>query len=243
MFPPVWLAESLCAGLLEILFTTENREIISPCMIELLEDVILPATVYRSVVLRLQAFFSHVRHRDAEAIFCDSTLLVDWQRLVALVESRSQIGEEDVTGASSVLKVCDDLEASSVAVDVSVHITVPKDVNVTTGGTVDIVNCVEASYRADNPRDRSVLRALAYHEYVTQREEIEQKQHLFKQNHPGEIPCPIFDFTTGLCQVQIGPLESMRSLFKNDVDRATRSRGQIQLHFMKIMNGALPRVW
>ncbi|KAF7324314.1 MYND-type domain-containing protein [Mycena sanguinolenta] len=51
---PTYLPESLRAGLLDIIFTSQHREVMSSSLTALLENVLPPATVYHSVLMELQ---------------------------------------------------------------------------------------------------------------------------------------------------------------------------------------------
>ena len=53
VFPARWLPQSLRAGLLEILFNPEHRQVTSARIVRLLGNIILPATVSHSVLVHL----------------------------------------------------------------------------------------------------------------------------------------------------------------------------------------------
>ncbi|KAF7346703.1 MYND-type domain-containing protein [Mycena sanguinolenta] len=251
-YPLICLRKSLRAGLLEILFNREHRQIISPFMVDLLE-VIFPATVYRSVLVPLQASLLKVRDRDAEVIFCDAALLAQWGCLLEVVESRSRISK-DIFGAS---KVCEDLECANIC---------PKHGLKRCSGCLTANYCSKTCQRNDwrrgehrqicgtflsrrkqfrylASRDQSFLGALIRHEHAIQQKEIKQKQRVFAQTNPCALSCLIFDFTSGICWIELIPLKSVQSSWANDVERATRSDGQLQLHFIKVMDGPQSRMW
>ncbi|KAJ6459932.1 hypothetical protein C8R45DRAFT_1081294 [Mycena sanguinolenta] len=256
MFPLTRLRESLHAGLLEILFNPVQREVISPCMIDLLVDVVFPATVYQSVLKKLQDFLPQVRDRDAAAIFCDTNLLAHWTRLLKVVESRSKIADKYLTGVLTVPRICEDLECARTCSR--------QDLNCC-GGCLNAYYCsptcqvndwrrgghreicrdlfVRRQQLAHIPSgDRTILRAFIHYEYMTQREEIERKHRRFVESGSCEVPAILFDFVTGFCHVEVGVLPDA-SPFDLDGDRARRGGGKIQLHLVKVMDGSQSRMW
>ncbi|KAJ6489738.1 hypothetical protein C8R45DRAFT_991694 [Mycena sanguinolenta] len=251
--PVRWLVHSLRAGLLEVLFNPEQREVLSPCLGDFLQNVILPATVYRSVLFQLHSSLLEVRDRDAGAIFRDGALLKLWEHVVELVERRAPMAEEFNTGASSVQRKCDYVECSELR---------PKQELKRCSGCLSAHYCSPMCQAEDwrlgehrqrcnhhslhrkkfshiPSRDRSFLQALTYHEYLTRREEIGHHLRLFVQRNPREVPCMIFDFTTGACEIALVAVNSMRSQFGTEFDRLTGSRGDRHTkRFIKFSDGS-----
>ncbi|KAJ6507067.1 hypothetical protein C8R45DRAFT_971447 [Mycena sanguinolenta] len=257
LFPSVYLVESLRAGLLEILFSSKHRHELSRSMMNLLKTVIFPATVYRSLLVQLPTFISQVRNRNAAAIFRDTSLLAQWMRLLEVVKSRSHLAEKHATGVLTVTGVCDDLGCA--------RTRSKKDLKCCSGCLTAYYcsptcqandwrhgghrqTCRDFLFRQNqlaqtSSRDRSFLRALIHQEYMVQREEIAHKHHLFAEAAPGQMPVILFDFLSGACCIEVGMLPDIESPFDVDVDRATRSGGQIQLHFVKVKVGPQYRQW
>ncbi|KAJ6474277.1 hypothetical protein C8R45DRAFT_1160546 [Mycena sanguinolenta] len=262
--PPQRLRESLRAGLLEIIFNPGQREVLSESLVGLVQGVILPATVYRSVVVELQAVLPEVRDRDASAIFCDEVLLAEWEHLNEVVASRSRIAEEYKTGVITVPRICDDLEnlngrsapksvqkkTSSVAADVSLLITVRRHVKGTTGGTSlhtripKPFTTTSTDLSHVSPGDQSFFRVLMHHEYTTRGEEIEQKQHVFMEENNERALWIMFNFVGGSCEIELIPLSgSYMAAFPLDVERATVSLDEVRLHVINIMDKFQSRLW
>ncbi|KAJ6481983.1 hypothetical protein C8R45DRAFT_1151310 [Mycena sanguinolenta] len=124
--PPLHLPEALRGGLLDIFFTSENRSAISDALVNLVEQVLSPATVYHSVLTQLRLSLPQIRHRDAAAIFADPTLLARWESLLQTIESRFRILDEYRTGTLTAMRACDDREPAKPM----------------TGGAVDIAKVV-----------------------------------------------------------------------------------------------------
>ncbi|KAJ6456742.1 hypothetical protein C8R45DRAFT_1034197 [Mycena sanguinolenta] len=256
--PPMRLRESLRAGLLEIIFSLGHREALSTSLVALVKGVILPATVYRSVVAELHDVLPAVRDRDASAIFRDDVLLEGWNHLNEVVASRHRVAEEYKTGVMTVPRICDDLECAKIC------------------SKQDLKRCSRCftahycsricqrndwrhgkhrslcesflSRRNDlshiSPGDRSFLRVLMHHEYTTRREEIAQKQHVFMEENNEHPRWMMFNFVTGSCEIEFIPLSSSYIVAcPLDVERAAASLDEIQLHMIKILNKAQSRPW
>ncbi|KAJ6464397.1 hypothetical protein C8R45DRAFT_1023908 [Mycena sanguinolenta] len=257
LLPSVWLVESLRAGLLEILFSSNHRHELSRSMMNLFKTVIFPATVYRSLLVQLPSFISQVCNRNAAAIFRDASLLAQWMRLLEVIKIRSYLAEEYATGVLTVKGVCDDLGCAR---------TRPKKDLKCCSGCLTAYYCSPTCQANDwrhgghrqmcrnflfrrnqlapiSSRDRSFLRALIQHEYMAQREEITDKHHLLAEAAPGQMPVVLFDFLSGTCCIEVGMLPDISLPFDVDVDRAARSGGQIQLHFVKVKVGSQYRQW
>ncbi|KAJ6496312.1 hypothetical protein C8R45DRAFT_1072542 [Mycena sanguinolenta] len=113
-FPQMWLPQSLHVGLLEILFTTHNREAISPSFVAFIKDVLSPATVYHSVVVQLEISLPHVLGRDAAAIFSDAPLVALWESFLRMIASRIRLREEYCKGTLTATRECHDLECARI---------------------------------------------------------------------------------------------------------------------------------
>ncbi|KAJ6492064.1 hypothetical protein C8R45DRAFT_1212913 [Mycena sanguinolenta] len=239
---PIWLLEALRAGLFDIVFTSQHRDAISSCLTGLLEDVIPSATVYHSVLVEVQTSLAEVCDRDAAAISGDPAFLALWESLVALVKSRLPILDKYNTGALVAPRVCDNLEC--------IRIRPKFELNCCSGClTMHYCSkiCQGVGWRSGHrltcgdlfsrrkrglhisPRNRSFLGALMYHEYMTRQAEVAQKQLLFAEQHPDELPCTMFDFTAGTCEIEIWQLERFAPGFELDAVRITRSAGRLQL--------------
>jgi hypothetical protein len=83
-----------------------------------------------------------------------------------------------------------------------------------------------------------------HHEYVTRREEIEQRHLDLTQFWRGVQCVTVFDFSTGACNIEIGPLDVLKqSRFDFDVERVMQSGGQMQLLLAKVLDGLKHRLW
>ncbi|KAJ6467913.1 hypothetical protein C8R45DRAFT_1019443 [Mycena sanguinolenta] len=261
-FLPVWLPRSLDAGLLDIVFTSEHREAVSRALVALLNNVLCPATVYRSVLAQLRTSFAQVRDRDAAAIFHDAALLAHWESFVALVEGRLWILDQYDTGALTVPRACDNLECAKIR---------PKHELKRCSGCLTAYYCLRTCQSNDwrhgghrhtcgnlalrrtkfshiSSSDRSFLRTLVHYECTTKRDEVAPKQRFFDQRHPGEVPYIMLDFLTGMCDIEIGSLRDLGSDYTFEVERAERSGREMQLHVMKVLDGiredyVCSRVW
>ncbi|KAJ6467243.1 hypothetical protein C8R45DRAFT_1019527 [Mycena sanguinolenta] len=261
-FPPIWLPESLRAGLLEIVFTRYHWKAISPFVDMLLKDVLLPATVYHSVLVQLRISISQVRNMNMAAIFRDNALLALWKNLVEVAERRFRIVDKYSDGTLTAPRGCDDPECAKIC---------PKHDLKRCGGCLTTYYCSqtcqtnhwgrgghrwtcgdlslrqERDYARYSSRDRSFLRALTYHEYTTRREEIASTRLIRMQQYPGQIMCLLFDFTQPTCEIAVGPLEGLIRLgpFESEVEQTTRSEGRIELHLMRVQHGVhrTIRIW
>ncbi|KAJ6479103.1 hypothetical protein C8R45DRAFT_359051 [Mycena sanguinolenta] len=255
--PLICLPQSLRAGLLEILFTSQA---VSPLLISLLKDVIAPASVYHSVLIQLRTSLQQVRDRDAATIFADATLLAQWESLLELVERRLWILEEYNNGSLAPERRCDHLECTKICAKRELK---------RCGGCLTTCYCSRACqvrdwrrgehrracgdlssrrkrfYSSYSSRDRSFLRALFWYEYTTRQNDVSQRRLLFAQKYPDEIHCMLLDFTVPSCNILVGSVEKLRSGFASEVEQATKSGGQVQLHFMKVLYGehGVPRLW
>ncbi|KAF7350639.1 MYND-type domain-containing protein [Mycena sanguinolenta] len=212
--PTIWLPEALRAGLLEIMFTSQHRD-------------------SRSRVSISRHSPRHLHDRDAAAIFGDPALLARWQNLLTLVESRLSILARHDTEPSMV-KACDNIECAKI---------LPKQEFKRCGGCLNRYYCSKTCQANDwrrgeqrqtcgdfslarigyshvSPRDRTFLCALTRHDYIIREEELTERQLLFIQQHPGEIPYIMFDFDGGTCEIEIGSLKDI-----------------MQLHLMKAWEG------
>ncbi|KAJ6470322.1 hypothetical protein C8R45DRAFT_937232 [Mycena sanguinolenta] len=231
-FPPLWLNESLRAGLLDVVLTPHHGRIIVFPVRRLLEDILIPAAVYHSVLVQLRICLEQM-----------NTTMVPWWPQDHAITSRAQKFAPSTN--------------SAVAVDVLAHTTVPQNVKPITGNTEDTVGCVMGFHLAENvcssripsqliiddvsqvhysrncSRDRAFLRFLMHHEYTTRKEEITQKRLDFMQRYPQEIPCAVFDFTTPSCEVVIGPLKGVAHLFRFEAKQTARVIG----------DAGAPRLW
>ncbi|KAJ7088116.1 hypothetical protein C8R44DRAFT_819495 [Mycena epipterygia] len=86
-------------------------------------------------------------------------------------------------------------------------------------------------------RDRSFLRALLDIDYKRIRIDILQRELEFMDEFPTEILCIVFDYTPGQMQLHLIPASQLGSELEDDVARAERSNGRIQLHLASISNG------
>ncbi|KAJ6458207.1 hypothetical protein C8R45DRAFT_1183650 [Mycena sanguinolenta] len=254
--PSISLPRSLRAGLLEILFTSLHRETVYLSLCMLLEHVIIPATVYHSVLTQLQTCLPEVRDRNAKAIFGD-VVLKHWKSLLALADSRFPIVVEYNTTALTATRACDDAQCRIIRLkqefkrcsgclmaDYCSETCQANDWRrCAHRQTCDDLSFRQEEYSSISPKNQSFLRALAHHEYMTRRAEIAQKHLRSKQLYPSEVLCTVFDFTVGTCKVEVGRVNSsVRSRFEFEVERATESGGDIQLHLMKVMDGVQPHM-
>ncbi|KAJ6474886.1 hypothetical protein C8R45DRAFT_383191 [Mycena sanguinolenta] len=260
-FPPLWLTDSLRAGLLDVVFSSYHREAISVPLRRLLEEVLIPAAVYHSVLLELRIPLAQVRDRAAAKIFGDTVLLAHWKNFVDLAESRFQIFDEYNNGLLMATRACDDVACDK---------TCPKQELKRCSGCLAAYYCSpkcqtndwergghrrmceelssrrKRDYSGNSARDRSFLRALLYREYTTRQAEIAQKRLLFLRHFPREIPCTIFDFTVSGCEIAVVPLKGLRYLgmFQSEVEQRIRSAGTMDLNLMKVIyDDGEPRVW
>ncbi|KAJ7260463.1 hypothetical protein B0H12DRAFT_373949 [Mycena haematopus] len=257
-FPPIWLPESLRAGLLEILFTSHHRESIYPLFIDLLEGLMSPHSVYHSVLTQLRTSLPQVRDQNAAAIFSDATLLARWESFLQVVEDRFRILDEYNAGVLNPPRGCDDLECLKICAKQELKrcsgcrtahycSSTCQSNDWRHGGHRQTCGDL-ASHRKESPRtssrDRSFLRALMHHQSTMRAEEIAHKHRIFIQTYPGEAPCTVFDFTTGACRVEVVAihwfLQSQRGV---DANGATSRVARIELHLMKVMQGRKSVVW
>ncbi|KAJ6490890.1 hypothetical protein C8R45DRAFT_928723 [Mycena sanguinolenta] len=94
------------------------------------------------------------------------------------------------------------------------------------------------SYSCTPPRDRYFLRALLYHKFVTRREEIASHHPLFTVMYPGATSRILFDLSKGACGkiifARLGD-ETLKSRCGFYMERAARSDGKLQKHFVKVL--------
>ncbi|KAF7348040.1 MYND-type domain-containing protein [Mycena sanguinolenta] len=251
-FPSTRLAESLRAGLLDVVFTSQHREAISPSLTGLFEHILLPATVYHSALSQLQASLPQVRSLDVATVLSNARLVALWKNFVNVAENRFRILNEYNKGTLTAPRGCDDLECAKIC---------PKQDLKRCSGCLTTYYCSETCqtndwkrgghretcgrlsmrrkelYSRNSTRDRSFLRTLLSHERTRRREEIAQKHLAEMRLSPDEILCTVFDFTIPTPEIIVGPLECISSLFEFEVERAAKSHGQMELHAMKVLYG------
>ncbi|KAF7349722.1 MYND-type domain-containing protein [Mycena sanguinolenta] len=262
-FPPVWLTDSLRADLLDIFFSPHHRGAISVPLRRLLEEVLIPAAVYHSVLVELRAPLAQVRDRDAAKIFGDTLLLAHWKSFLGVAESRFKILDEYNNGSLMATRACDDVAVSGIIpwlprsliypMDVSPHTTVPQNVKPMTGNAVDTVGCVTTFHLAENetipviPPGIGLFCALSS---ITSIERGRRKSHRSAGSSwdafSREMPCTIFDFTISSCEIVVVPLKGLKYLgmFQCEVQQTIRCAGTMDLNLMKVIYDAgEPRVW
>ncbi|KAF7372710.1 MYND-type domain-containing protein [Mycena sanguinolenta] len=258
-FPPLWLNESLRAGLLDIVFTYHPHRALAPPVRRLLEDILIPAAVYHSVLVQLRICFAQVRDRDAENIFDNGYLLKIWGSLLEVAQSRFQILDEYNNDALVTTRACDSVACARICSKhalkrcsgcLSAYYCSQKcQTNDWQHGghrriCDDLSSRQKLHYSRNSIRDWSFLRALLYHEYARRQEEIARKRLLFVERHPDEIPCTVFDFMTPGCEVVVGPLKVVGYLFRFEAEKMSRCGGTMHLNLMKVIGDAdVPRLW
>ncbi|KAJ6455179.1 hypothetical protein C8R45DRAFT_1188328 [Mycena sanguinolenta] len=228
----------------------------------LLQHVLLPATVYYSVLIQLRISLSQVRNPNTATIFRDNTLLAHWRNFVEVAERRFRIVNKYSDGTLTAPRGCDDPECAKIY---------PKHDLKRCSGCLTTYYCSQAcqtndwrrgghrltcgdlslrqerDYARHSSRDRSFLRAITYHEYTARRDEIAMTRLIRMQQYPGQIMCMLFDFTQPTCEIVVGPLEGLIRLgpFECEVEQTTRSEGRIELHLMRVQHGGQGalRVW
>ncbi|KAJ7218500.1 hypothetical protein GGX14DRAFT_390271 [Mycena pura] len=107
-----WIAESIGAGLLSLLFACGpvKSSGVQEELLRVLEWELPAFAVYYSVLSELRRAFGKVETLDPSSYF-SKDIRPHWQRFAALVEGRLQVVEEYKTGALTALRYCDNLEA------------------------------------------------------------------------------------------------------------------------------------
>ncbi|KAJ6483287.1 hypothetical protein C8R45DRAFT_931900 [Mycena sanguinolenta] len=224
--PPVWVPESLRTGLLEIVFASQRQEQLSRCLVTLLEDVLLPATVYHSVLVEIRIALPQVY--DHAALFDDAFFSHCGGALYRACDQCARICPKQE------LKCCTGCLTSNYCSKACQANDWQYNGHRQTCADL-LLRRAQCSHIST--KNRSFLRALVHHEYTTRRNEIAQTHRQLAKVYPGEVLCTTFDFTTGLCKMQVWPLEYLRSGFEFDVERAMKSDGQIELRLLKVRDG------
>ncbi|KAJ6523724.1 hypothetical protein B0H19DRAFT_1386335 [Mycena capillaripes] len=90
-------------------------------------------------------------------------------------------------------------------------------------------------------KDRSVIRALMLHDYLTAKETLAMDYVRFIHTEPDFFPGILFDYVGGKCEFKLGPPDGLEDEFAYDVRRTLKSEGRMQLHMMKMYVGEDPR--
>ncbi|KAJ6484100.1 hypothetical protein C8R45DRAFT_931554 [Mycena sanguinolenta] len=210
-----WLPESLHAGLLEILFTSQHRS-------SKTFSYPLLSTIRYSWSLESPL------HEFAIAIrYSVTTLLAPWECLVALVESRLPILDRYNSGACRVRRPCDNLE--NMPTCRLVQWTQANMYAPTRFMPDEITEFIHISQR-----NRSFLRVIAYQESAMRSDEVAQKLLLFMLQHPGQVPCITIDLIAGTCAIDVWRRDRFVPQFELDMERIVGSAGQLQLSLIRV---------
>ncbi|KAJ7670064.1 hypothetical protein DFH06DRAFT_1179916, partial [Mycena polygramma] len=250
-----WITESLRAGLLPTVFSTaaaRHEENVGLWLRELLEEILPAATVYHSVLSQLRLSLADVGDRDATAFFDDPAMLDHWTDFVELVDERLQVVDLYTLGSLPVTRVCDNIECDREASEMrqfkrcsgcstSYYCSQRcRAVDWRCGGHRQ--RCGHLALRRNrdssmSAKDRSFMRALLHHDYAENREQVALDHLLHMRDNPGEIPCTMFDYTDGYCDISILSYTELDLEFSADAARAEAWGGRMQLHLMKVVEG------
>ncbi|KAJ6526651.1 hypothetical protein B0H19DRAFT_1196718 [Mycena capillaripes] len=249
-----WIKESLQAGLLPAVFScaaSRHLEVTYDSLDDLLRDILPASTVYYSVLSQLRVSLVDLGDRDARSAFGTSDLRELWDEFLTLVQLRLQVVDEYDMGSLTVLLACDNLECVKIG---------GKDLFKRCGGCCMSKYCSRACQIHDwqrgghrqtcgalasrrnrdshlSAKDRSFLRALLNNEYAARQEEIAMQKLHFMREYPTEVPYTIFNYTEGICDIDVGSHEDLDTEFAPDAARAAASSGRVQLHLIEILEG------
>ncbi|KAJ6472460.1 hypothetical protein C8R45DRAFT_936353 [Mycena sanguinolenta] len=168
-----------------------------------------------------------------------------WLRVGVLVESRVRILDEHRGGAFTSTRAC----LSDWRRGGHRQMCRPRGTLFHVLSPSFIIDDESTEYSHISSGDQSFFLALVLHAYTTSKqEEIAEKRLLFMEQHSNQIPYIMFDFTTGSCEIDVGPSEDLPSEFAFEIERTVRSGGQIQLHLVKVLDGthaesSVSRIW
>ncbi|KAJ7218489.1 hypothetical protein GGX14DRAFT_560830 [Mycena pura] len=247
-----WIAESIGAGLLSLLFACGpvKSSGVQEELLRVLEWELPAFAVYYSVLSELRRAFGKVETLDPSSYF-SKDIRTHWQRFAALVEGRLQVVEEYKTGALTALRYCDNLECGKVCDKRALKCCSRCLSRRYCSRTCQKVDYRKAQHKIDCPKlkqshetealnynrkDLSFFRALVNHDYTLRQHEIAVD--LLRGIHAKAgvvrtVPCTAFDYTQGECKV------STRRLWDADLRGWLRewSRGRVQFHAVEVVHG------
>ncbi|KAJ6571144.1 hypothetical protein B0H19DRAFT_1064260 [Mycena capillaripes] len=191
----------------------------------LLNYLLRPYTVYYTVLSKMDLAFLDAAAEERGPEFASSKTFFEWTTLQEATQERLEALELFCTRETE-YKACDNDERAKSTIGA-------------TAGTPNIV-VFRISHALLGARDRSFLRALLHYDYCEHRAyRVHIPELKFMHSRPDTPYFVLFDYSLVFPEISIKPIEDADGLelgphWIQDVARAERSHGRIQLHVMRV---------
>ncbi|KAJ7187039.1 hypothetical protein C8R46DRAFT_283267 [Mycena filopes] len=240
------LREAICAGLLRAIIATASNDTDS-FISDYLQGIVTPLKLYTafySVLSALEPALHDIVDLQASPAFVRCDLFDAWSMFWDLAQIRIDVMKRYDSDDYVSLKACANLECGDIyrkrdlmscsACKLQYYCSRRcQSVDWNDGHRAACPQMISLNQNEFlNTRDKSFLRALLDHEYKRHQSHILQWELDFMHAHPTDTPCLIFDFSKGRGKYHFGGASGLAREWGDDVTRAARSGGRIQLHLV-----------
>ncbi|KAJ7839037.1 hypothetical protein B0H14DRAFT_3458987 [Mycena olivaceomarginata] len=252
--PSSGLRRSLQSGLLTAVFACGRRHMATTrqFIFQFFTNVLSPATVFHSVLLQLKISSDALVATDTTSISSHRDLHEAWRTVCRLLSFRLNLVNPERS------RPCDNTNCSRTAADVDLQRCAKCAVSrycsracqrqAWNGEHRELCKLLRICHRPPvlmlSPKDRTFLRALLIHESVAHRAKIDHEYQAVasKWSLDRAVPCTVFDFRSGLVNIQVLPLLAIVPGIDHPTARTVASSGY-RLFVLKLADGHQDHMW
>ncbi|KAJ7463360.1 hypothetical protein FB451DRAFT_1370793 [Mycena latifolia] len=259
-----YVAQAVEAGLLRIIVscTITNSELCHDHL-DFFVDFLPAYTVYHSVLVHMKKALLHANELAVMPAFTSSKYYPKWQVFTTLARSRLRFLEYFESPSYHALKACDNMECDEVRLKDDFqrcascqdlyYCSKQCQISDWKAGHRHVCKKFQALrqfvWERLTTRDRSFMRALLHDDYLELRKDVLIHQTCFLIAHPHVKFYTTFDYTAGAVTVNIKGVPTdgrgtdyhepeWVARWEDQVQRASRSAGRMEVHLMLIRVGA-----
>ncbi|KAJ7648335.1 hypothetical protein DFH06DRAFT_1476353 [Mycena polygramma] len=260
------IRDAIPAGLLQAIVRSsiicDGDDFESTPLHEVVDNMLPAATIYRSVLLKLEPELANVKEIADSTVFQATTMAEIWEYFVDVAQERIEL--ERAVGATSSQKACDNMECGIIQgkrefrrcshcrqVYYCSSECQKRDWRSGHRESCDSLRICRFKNSDISRRDLSFMCALFDSDsYELQNEDRLQERVFLMRDHPGEPIVSVLDYSDGSVRAFITTLAEERAADEHrdvcwieHVSRAARSRGRMELHIMRAWDGTRQRRW
>ncbi|KAJ7683150.1 hypothetical protein B0H14DRAFT_3535393 [Mycena olivaceomarginata] len=228
--PSSGLRRSLRSGLLPAVFACGRRHMATThqFLLQFFKNVLSPATVFHSV---LKISSDALVAADTASINDQPDLLEAWQIIRHLLSFRLNLVDPERS------QPCDNKQFRAIVLE-------PVSAKPGTGNTASFAKCFDSATDILCAKDRIFLRALLIHELTAHGASIarEYRAVASRWSLDRAVPCTVFDYRSGIAQIQVLPLLAIVPGIDNATARTVAS-SDYRFLVLKHADGRKEHMW